>query len=121
MKLPLIDSDELRATANESAGLLKVGLVGTGEAGQAEVLFEFCQLLHLEAQTRKANVEVDLRELEFLNSSCFKAFVTGFAQVQELDATDQYSIHLISNPRKHWQKRSLGALESFAPGLITIT
>jgi hypothetical protein len=119
--LPLIESDELRATTNESPGILKVGFGGSGESEQAQAIFDFCQLVHLEAKARKADVEVDFRDLEFLNSSCFKAFVTWFAQVQELADGEQYNIRLISNPRKHWQRRSLGALGSFAPGLVTIT
>jgi hypothetical protein len=121
MTLPLIESASLRATTAESAGILKVGFEGTGESGEAQAMFDFCQLVHAEAQARKANVEVDFRQLEFLSSSCFKAFVTWFAQVQELGDGENYNIHLISNPRMHWQRRSLGALASFAPGHVTIT
>jgi hypothetical protein len=121
MTLPLIESAELRATTAESDGLIKVGFEGTGESDQAQAMFDFCQLVHLEAQARKANVELDFRQLEFLNSSCFKAFVTWFSQVQDLGDAEKYSIHLISNPHKHWQRRSLGALGSFAPGFVRIT
>jgi hypothetical protein len=63
---------------------------------------------------------VDFRKLEFMNSSCFKCFVSWIAEIQDLDDDKQYKIRLISNPQMHWQKRSLHALRSFAAGIVTL-
>ena len=78
--------------------------------------------IHEEALKLEAErVEVDLRQLEFMNSSCFKVFVSWLGSVQDLDASKQYRIHLLSNPNLHWQRRSLAALSCFAVDLVTIT
>ncbi|MDB4957395.1 MAG: hypothetical protein JWO36_4964, partial [Myxococcales bacterium] len=62
----------------------------------------------------------DLRELEFMNSSCFKAFVAWIAMIRDLETDKQYRMHLLSNPNLHWQRRSLAALTCFAVDLVTI-
>jgi anti-anti-sigma factor len=78
--------------------------------------------IHEEALKLPAErVEVDLRQLEFMNSSCFKVFVSWLGSVQDLDSSKQYRIHLLSNPNLHWQRRSLAALSCFAVDLVTIT
>jgi hypothetical protein len=77
--------------------------------------------LHKEAVRLSASkVIVDFRELEFMNSSCFKIFVAWLAQVRDLEATQQYRIHLLSNPNLLWQRRSLAALSCFAVDLVAI-
>jgi len=77
--------------------------------------------LHTEAQALEVErVVVDFRELEFMNSSCFKVFVSWLAQVQEMPADQQYRIHFRSNPNLHWQRRSLAALSCFAVDLVAI-
>lgn len=63
---------------------------------------------------------VDLRRLEFMNSSCFKSFVTWISDVQELAAPAQYKLRFLSDPSLHWQKRSLHALRCFAVELIAV-
>jgi hypothetical protein len=67
-----------------------------------------------------AEVLVDLRQLEFMNSSCFKSFVSWISDVQELEPAQRYKIRFVSNPALHWQKRSLHALRCFAVELITV-
>jgi hypothetical protein len=63
---------------------------------------------------------VDLRELEFMNSSCFKCFLSWIADVQELDEESRYKIVFQSSSKLHWQKRSLHSLRCFAVDLISI-
>jgi hypothetical protein len=62
---------------------------------------------------------VDFRAFDFMNSSCFKAFVTWIGLVQELES-GQYKIRFLSDEGKHWQRRSLDALRCFAVDLIQI-
>ena len=65
-------------------------------------------------------VAVDLRGLEFMDSSCFKTFVTWVSSVRDLPPGGQYKIVFFSDPKRHWQARSLGALACFAVDLISI-
>ena len=81
-------------------------------------------LTRVHSESRRLGVTeavVDLRDLEFMNSSCFKSFVTWITDIQELDAAHQYKVRFVSNPKMHWQKRSLHSLRCFAVELITVT
>lgn len=66
-----------------------------------------------------ARVVIDFLALEFMNSSCFKRFVTWINQAREQGASS-YRIHMVSNPKMYWQRRSIRALQGLAVGLITI-
>jgi hypothetical protein len=72
------------------------------------------------AREPTALVVIDVRNLEFMNSSCFKKFVTWLGRVQELPAEAQYKIRFLSDPKMHWQRRSLHVLQCFAAELVTI-
>jgi hypothetical protein len=50
----------------------------------------------------------------------FKAFVSRLGTLQDLDVALQYRIRFLSDEEKHWQRRSLGALSSFAVDLVEI-
>jgi hypothetical protein len=85
--------------------------------GLGEMLVE----LHDEARRLEVKrVVVDVRELEFMNSSCFKSIVSWLNSIMELEPDQQYKIHFRSNPERLWQRRSLHALRSFALMLVTI-
>jgi hypothetical protein len=65
-------------------------------------------------------VVIDLRTLEFMNSSAFKKFVSWIGRVQALPQEKRYSIRFLSDPKMHWQRRSLHVLECFAPDVVTV-
>jgi hypothetical protein len=65
-------------------------------------------------------VAIDLHQLEFMNSSCFKNVVSWLNRVQELPTTAQYYVRFLSNPALLWQRRSLHALQCFANELVRI-
>jgi hypothetical protein len=119
--IPGIRLEELRATAaiRGVAGL--VVLTGTADSRASAALGELLMQMHgrcTYAGVRE--VEVNFRDLEFMDSSCFKAFVTWVSTVRELEPDKQYKFTFQSDGTKHWQKRSLGALSCFAIDLITI-
>jgi len=65
-------------------------------------------------------VLVDLRNLEFMNSSCFKKFVSWLGRVEELAQDNRYMIRFLSDPNMHWQRRSLHVLQCFAPDVVSV-
>jgi len=65
-------------------------------------------------------VRVDIRQLAFLNSSCFKDFISWLDRVRDAAPDKQYRVRFLSSVNRHWQKRSLHALSCFAHGLVTI-
>lgn len=92
---------------------------GTGEAEGAEVLDRFLGHLHryvLSAQLKEVTVE--LKELEFINSSCLKAMV---AWIYKVDTEGRpYKICLARDASLHWQRTSLATLQRLAPEVVVI-
>jgi hypothetical protein len=65
-------------------------------------------------------VRVDIRQLAFMNSSCFKDFISWLDKVREAAPGEQYQVMFQASATKHWQRRSLHALTAFARGFVTI-
>ncbi len=113
---------ELRAAATASEGAVRVELSGTADLAAQGGLDRLLGRLHGElVQMRAREITIDLTRLEFMNSSCFKAFVTWIDRVSSAAESERYRIAFVANPAFHWQKRSLHALECFAPELIRVT
>jgi anti-anti-sigma factor len=121
LQLPKLDVPVLAATATVEDSVVTARFRGTADSEAKPALDHYVEALHDEARRLAASkVVIDFRELEFMNSSSFKVFVTWLARVQELPADNQYRIHFLSNPSMHWQRRSLAALSCFAVNLVTI-
>jgi hypothetical protein len=121
-QIPEISTEDLRSEALlVPPEAVKLRLVGTAESSTMAALSGLLTGLHAEAVSHHVReVTVDLRDLEFMNSSCFKAFVSWVGRIEDLDTEQQYRIRFLSDPKKHWQERSLGALACFATHLIRI-
>lgn len=107
--------------ATDAAGL-KVAFRGTiSSINPASVLNPFVDAVH--GQLAGANVKeirVDFTELEFCNSSGFKAFIHWIQRVQSLPEGRRYKLRFVSSPTRRWQRTSLLALSCYAPGLVEI-
>lgn len=80
-------------------------------------------LIEIHAQAVRSGageVVVDFRQLEFMNSACFKKVVTWITKVEEVEADVRYRIRFLSNATIHWQRRSLHALQMFAIDLVSV-
>lgn len=121
IELPKLSGGVISAEATGDAGVIRVRFSGTADLEAKDDLEVFVKKLHREALRLAATkVIIDFRELEFMNSSCFKIFVALLAQVRDLEVAQQYRIHLLSNPNMLWQRRSLAALSCFAVDLVAI-
>lgn len=122
LNLPSIARDDFSAEADLAERSIRVNLVGDADIRVHAALDAFLASLHAEAQRVSAEtVVIDFDRLEFMNSSCFRCFVTWIDAAQALSTSQQYRIHFRSNPERLWQRRSLHALRCFAVDLITIT
>ncbi len=100
--------------------LLIVRFRGNGDMDAAPTVGSYLKLLHAEAQAQGVReVVVDMHELYFMNSSCFKAFVSWIDQVNGLGAKG-YMIRILSDPELHWQRRSLEAMRRIAPDVVRV-
>jgi len=106
---------------NDATGL-KVAFRGTiSTINPAAILNPFVDAVH--AQLSGANmkeIRVDFTELEFCNSSGFKAFIHWIQRVQSMPEASRYRIRFLSSPTRKWQRTSLLALSCYAPGLVEI-
>jgi hypothetical protein len=99
--------------------LLKV--TGTADMDMLPVLGPFLRDLHTAlCRAQAAEISVDFRDLGFMNSSCFKCFITWIASIAGLDPARRYRTCFFSNPKLHWQRRSLEAMRAFAPALVRV-
>jgi anti-anti-sigma factor len=112
---------ELRFDARMNGGHLHLALSGTADARVHNELRE--QLTKHAAIAEEAGVErvkVDFRQLEFMNSSSFKQFVTWIVAVRKMAPQAQYKIEFTASPDFHWQSRSLGALKALGAGIVEV-
>jgi hypothetical protein len=119
--LPELRCRDLIGSSARDGDELLVKLEGTADSRFTEDLSRFvvaAQETALAAATQR--VVIDFRELEFMNSSCFKSFVNWLQTLLELEPERQYRIRFLSDPNKHWQARSLKALSCFAADLVEI-
>lgn len=94
---------------------------GSAETEALAALREAIDSLHHDVIRGPARTVVaDVRELEFASSSCLKLFVSWLERVQELDDAHRYRVVFRADPRHAWQRRSLGALASFAADLVRV-
>jgi hypothetical protein len=121
LELPHVEGTVMSVEGGFGDGSIRIRFAGTADLEAKADLEAVVKKLHDEAlRLSTTKVTVDFRDLEFMNSSCFKVFVAWLAQVRDLEPSRQYRIHLVSNPNLHWQRRSLAALSCFAVDLVAI-
>jgi hypothetical protein len=111
-----------------SAGLttdgsgLKVVFRGTvSTVNPAEILNPFVDAIHGQLAGASAKeLRVDFTELEFCNSSGFKAFIHWIQCIQAMPEESRYKLRFVSSPARKWQRTSLLALSCYAPNLVEI-
>ena len=114
--------EDFSCKATHDGAVISANLNGNADYAALDGVEMLLTRMHAEAKRHAVSeVVVDLRQLEFMNSSCFKCFVSWINDIQELPETAQYKVRFVSNPAMHWQKRSLHSLSCFAVDLITIS
>ncbi len=116
-----IDMDGLQANYRLDGKQLVVELIGNADHRTSDQMRDLCAQLHTAAMESSVTAAViDMRKLEFMNSSCFKSLVTWVSDIQDLEPARRYKIRTLSNPAIPWQKRSLQSLQYFAVDLVSI-
>jgi hypothetical protein len=121
IELPPNTSDSFRATATQQGTTATLALFGNADAHTLGHVQAAVGAMRDAARARRfSEVSVDMRQLEFMNSSCFKCLITWLSDLLEQPAEQRYRIRFLSDPGKHWQHRSLRALSCFAVDLVSI-
>jgi hypothetical protein len=119
--LPQLRCRDLIGTCTRDGGEILMALSGTADGRWTVPVAEFVAAVEQEAESAPtARVVVDFQQLEFMNSSCFKAFVTWLQHLLDMPADSRYRIRFVSDPKRHWQARSLRALACFATELVEV-
>ena len=120
-KLPHIDIPELSARTAVDGSKIHLHFIGTADARATDLMGPLLTSVHAEAQKIRAQqVTVDFRQLDFMSSSCLKAFVTWIGTVRELGVEQRYRMRFVGDATKYWQRRSLDALRGLASELIEV-
>ena len=118
LELGAIYSAGFEATPTLAEKVLGIEFSGTGDMNAIALLSEYLKQVHLEAlRLNVVEVSCDLQKLVFMNSSCFKSFVVWIDTVKNAPAP--YQIRFLTDPRLHWQRRSLEALRRLAVNVVT--
>lgn len=116
-----IHEDDFDAEANVQGTRMQVALTGTADLTVKQQLDYFVHDLHTQAQKQALGlVSVDMRRLEFMNSSCLKSLAWWVSAVQEQPPDRRYRIVFLSSPTMYWQRRSLNALAKLAREIISV-
>ncbi|MCX4241888.1 hypothetical protein [Paraliomyxa miuraensis] len=114
-----IVSQDLLAKGTSDGEVVALELRGTAELGAKDLLDDlFADAF--DVSTRHRRVVVDLRRLEYMNSSSFKSMLTWLVRVRELPESQRPRIRFLSNPSFHWQRRSLHSLATMGGDLIEV-
>jgi len=114
-----MQSSDFSIVTEQSADKPLVRLTGNGDAAAAQPLDDYLVKLHEQLRSQKsAGVLVDVTQLDFMNSSCIKAFASWIHDVDTSEAP--YSVRLRFNPGLRWQKRTLEALTRLAPRIVQL-
>lgn len=122
VKTNSVQVHELSLSLSEQPDSITLSCAGSADTRTSKQLEEQLRDVHAKAVARQLRgVVVDFQKLEFMNSSCFKSFVSWLSRVQALEDGSRYTIEFKSNPAFHWQSRSLQALSCFASDLVRVT
>ena len=116
-----ITRDDFAVAAHCEGSVITASLKGNADHAPVELVEVLLDRIHSDAGVLAVTgAVIDLRQLEFMNSSCFRHFIGWIAAIQDLAEGGRYTVRFLSNPSYHWQRRSLQSLRSFAVDLITV-
>ena len=116
-----VRGDAFSGFAEQQGTKINARLRGVASYSALDALELMLSRLHEVAErTSVDETIVDLRELEFMSSSCLKTMIAWINEIQLMDADRRYRVRLVSNPSVLWQRRGLESLRCFASDLITV-
>ena len=118
LKNVILDSFGLETRRGDGKVILR--LSGTGDMLAVEPLKQCLKALQGEIEDRQVrHLDVDIRSLYLMNSSCIKAFV-GMVYALQTSKRD-VAIEFIVDKNLSWQSRAVGPLARMAPDLVKVS
>lgn len=114
-----VTTENLTMEGLAEGDLVEVRLRGSAEIGSKDTLDAFLADVFAASDGRR-EVVVDLRELEYMNSSSFKSLLSWIVRVRDLPENRRHKIRFLANPELHWQQRSLHSLVSMCGDVVEV-
>jgi hypothetical protein len=116
-----VSKEGFAISATQGTTAIQVKFAGNGDMDATPVLGSYLKQLHVDAcDLGVEEVVFDFSELYFMNSSCFKCFVSWIGQITKMEPSSRYLVRFQSNPQLHWQRRSLEAIRAFSPEVVEV-
>ena len=122
-RIPLSDvqKDTFRTLSERRGDSIVVHLKGNADIDAQEHLKKFLDELHQQAMQLGIRTAVfELEELYFMNSSCLSLLLRHVNAVMATPSSKAYRLVFRPNGNLRWQKRSLQALGSYAPDIVSV-
>jgi hypothetical protein len=115
-----LNSDGVTVTPELQANALVLDVSGAVEMRDpGGVLNPYWNMIDEEARRRKLKrVEVDMRDLSFMNSSGILTLVRWITKAKSHPATDAYQLVLKYDRNVTWQRTSIPTLAKLAPNIV---
>jgi anti-anti-sigma factor len=118
---PLVGEEYFVVLNADHEGEVRLRVSGSVDMDAVPSFDPFLRRLHAEVLRQRLRLVVfDLQGLEFMSSSPIQCLVKYIHLVSQLGSDQRYALRFLFNPRLHWQRRSLEALQRFAPDVVTI-
>jgi hypothetical protein len=114
------NAEGLSIVPRMESGVLRVSVVGTVEMREpGELLNPYWTMIDEEARRHGIKrVEVDLRDLNFMNSSGILTFVRWITRAKGHPADAAYTLVLKYDRNVTWQRTSVPTLAKLAPNVV---
>ena len=122
-ELNTLKIDTLTVTAKQDGAMLRVVMTGAVEMRDpGGVLNPFWSRVDEELKARGLKrVEVDLRNLNFMNSSGILTLVRWITKAKSHPSDDAYQLVLLYDRNVTWQRTSIPTLAKLAPNVVEPT
>jgi anti-anti-sigma factor len=116
-----VQRETFRTQSVRGGDAIVVHLRGNADIDAQDLLKTFLEGLHLEATRLGIRETVfDLDELYFMNSSCLSLLLRHVNALMQSPGAQPHRVKFRANPNLRWQRRSLQALRSYAPEIVSI-
>jgi hypothetical protein len=121
MQISAVNETKFSASVARDGADIVVRLAGNADVAAKRHFEPILSTAHDHArQLGVSRVRVDLRQLAFMSSSCFKDLIAWLDKVRESGVGREYQVLFQSSAAHQWQRRSLHALSCFARELVSI-
>jgi hypothetical protein len=116
-----VDEATFSAAIFRDADDLVIRFAGNADIVAQKYLDRLFTDVHDEARRlHVGRVQVDLRDLAFMSSSCIKDVIVWLEKVQKTEEGSRYLVAFLASGAQPWQRRSLHALSHFAHGIVSV-